>query len=404
MRTSRLIHVVSCHAGGEVGDVVVGGVPVPPGATIREQARFVAEDDGLRRFLLNEPRGGVFRHVNLLVPAVHPDAATGFIIMEPTDTPLMSGSNAMCVATVLLETGLVPMEEPETRLILEAPGGLVEVVAACRAGKAERVAVRNVPAFVDRLDAPLEIEGLGTLSVDTAFGGDSFVVVDARALGLSLVADEARELASLGVQISDAADAQLGFSHPTNGWDHVSFCLFVTEASMEDGVHTARHAVAIRPGKIDRSPTGTAVCARMALLHARGRMDVGGRYAATSIIGSRFEGRIDSVTRVGERPGVIPVVEGSAWMTGVHQHMLDPDDPWPSGYRLADTWPRSIAQPPTVRSRLPSAGPRETRDRERGEIDERGRAADDPLGDGTADAGGVLEAVPRAAGDDVDAR
>lgn len=339
MRTSRLVHVVSCHAGGEVGDVVVGGVPAPPGETIREQARFLAEDDGLRRFLLNEPRGGVFRHVNLLVPAKRPDAATGFIVMEPADTPLMSGSNAMCVATVLLDTGIVAMQEPETRLLLEAPGGLVEVRAACRGGKAERVSVRNVPAFADRLDAPLELGGHGTLCVDTAFGGDSFVVVDAAALGLSLAPDEARDLADLGVRISDAADAQVGFAHPTNGWDHVSFCLFVGDAGTGDGAHAARHAVAIRPGKIDRSPTGTAVCARMALLHARGRMGVGDRYVATSIIGSRFEGRVEATTTLGGRAAIVPTVAGSAWVTGVHQHMLDPDDPWPTGYRVADTWP-----------------------------------------------------------------
>src|SRR5579871_2042116 len=179
MRTSKIIHIVGCHAEGEVGDVIVGGVAPPPGDTLWAQSRFIAQDETLRRFVLNEPRGGVFRHVNLLVPPKDPRAQMGFIIMEPEDTPPMSGSNAICVATVLLETGIVPMQEPETRLVLEAPGGLVEITATCRAGKATRIAVRNVPSFADKLDAILEIPGIGTLTVDTAYGGDSFVIADA---------------------------------------------------------------------------------------------------------------------------------------------------------------------------------------------------------------------------------
>src|SRR4051794_37942972 len=152
MRSTKVIHVVSCHAEGEVGDVIVGGVKPPPGDTIWEQSRFIARDNGLRNFVLNEPRGGVFRHVNLLVPPKDPRADMGWIIMEPADTPPMSGSNSICVSTVLLDTGIIPMQEPVTRLVLEAPGGLVEVTADCRNGKAERIHVRNVPSFADRLD------------------------------------------------------------------------------------------------------------------------------------------------------------------------------------------------------------------------------------------------------------
>src|SRR5689334_1415597 len=227
MRSSKIIHVVTCHAEGEVGDVIIGGVPPPPGDTLWEQSRFIARDQGLRNFVLNEPRGGVFRHVNLLVPPKDPRADMGFIIMEPEDTPPMSGSNSICVATVLLDCGILPMTEPETRLVLEAPGGLVEVVAQCRGGKAERICVRNVPSFADRLDAKLEVTGLGTLTVDTAYGGDSFVIVDAQKLGFSLEESEARGLAETGMKITAAANEQLGFTHPENaGWDHISFCAF----------------------------------------------------------------------------------------------------------------------------------------------------------------------------------
>ncbi|WP_170452807.1 trans-3-hydroxy-L-proline dehydratase [Ruegeria arenilitoris] len=339
MRSSKTIHVISAHAEGEVGDVIVGGVAPPPGDTIWEQRSFIARDQTLRNFVLNEPRGGVFRHVNLLVPPKHPDADAAFIIMEPEDTPPMSGSNAICVATVLLDGGILPLTEPETHLTLEAPGGLVRVRAECRNGKAERIFVRNLPSFADRLAAPLEVEGLGTLTVDTAYGGDSFVVVDAAALGLGITEDEAADIARLGVAITDAANAQLGFAHPENpDWDHISFCAFCGPlAGTETGL-TGRSAVSIQPGKVDRSPTGTAVSARMALMAARGQMRPGQSFEAVSIIGSRFTGRILSTTQVGDRPAILPEISGRGWITGIHQHMLDPDDPWPQGYRLRDTW------------------------------------------------------------------
>src|SRR5699024_1823624 len=194
MQTNRVIHTVSCHCEGEVGDVIVGGVAPPPGDTLWEQSRHIAIDDSLRAFMLNEPRGGVFRHVNLLVPPKNPKAQMGWVIMEPEDTPPMSGSNSICVATVLLDTGIIPMQEPVTRLVLEPPGGLIEVEAECRNGKAERIRVRNVPSFVGQLDARLEVEGMGTLTVDTAYGGDSFVIVDAASAGFSLEPDQAHDL------------------------------------------------------------------------------------------------------------------------------------------------------------------------------------------------------------------
>ena len=339
MRSTKTIHVISCHAEGEVGDVIVGGVAPPPGDTIWEQSRWIAKDETLRNFVLNEPRGGVFRHVNLLVPPKHPEAQAAWIIMEPEDTPPMSGSNSICVSTVLLDSGILPITESETHLVLEAPGGLVRVRAECRDGKAERIFVRNLPSFAARLDASLEVEGRGTLTVDTAYGGDSFVIVDAASLGFSLNEDEAHEIAKLGVRITHAANAQLGFEHPENpDWRHISFCLFAGPlVEGPNGLETGA-AVAIQPGKVDRSPTGTALSARMAVLHARGRMKTGDRLTARSLIGSTFSGQILSETSVGDRPAIHPEISGRGWITGIHQHMLDPSDPWPEGYRLADTW------------------------------------------------------------------
>jgi proline racemase len=335
------IHVVGCHAAGEVGDVIVGGVDAPPGASLAEQARWLHRDGRLRDLLLNEPRGGVFRHVNLLVPPRHPAADLGFIIMEPCHTPPMSGSNSMCVATVALETGLIPMVEPLTELTLEAPGGLVPVRAACRDGKVVSVTVTNLPSFADRLDATIELEGHGPIRVDTAFGGDSFVLVDGADLGVSVEPSEAADLARLGAEITTAANEQLGFAHPDPdlAWNHLSFCQIAGPLASVDGVATMRSTTVIDPGKLDRSPTGTGVSARMAVLAARGMMTVGDRLVMTSVIGSTFTGRIGAATAVAGREAIRPEITGSAWITGTHQHLVDPTDPWPRGYRVADTWP-----------------------------------------------------------------
>ena len=338
--TDRPIEIVGCHAEGEVGDVIVGGVEPPPGDTLWVQSRWVAADGRLRNFVLNEPRGGLFRHVNLLVPPKDPRAQMGFIIMEPADTPPMSGSNAICVATVLLETGIVPMEEPETRMVLEAPGGLVEVTAACRDGKAERITIRNVASFADRIDTPLEVEGLGTLTVDTAYGGDSFVLVDAGSVGFELEPSEARDIVEAGLTITAAATEQLGFTHPENpDWRHISFCQFTHPVVVDAGQLVGTNTVVIRPGKLDRSPTGTGVSARLALMHARGHVRVGDTLLARSIIGSEFLGRVESEVTVGDKPAIHPSITGRAWITGRRELTLDPADPWPEGYRVGDTWP-----------------------------------------------------------------
>jgi len=266
----------------------------------------------------------------------------GFIIMEPEHTPPMSGSNSICVATVLLNQGIVEMVEPVTRMTLEAPGGLVEIEAYCRNGKAEKITVTNVPSFAARLDTTIEVAGLGSLTVDTAYGGDSFVMVDAADLGVDIVPDQARDMAELGVRITAAANEQVGFSHPTNDqWRHLSFCQIADplEVDAASGLKSLRNTVAIDPGKLDRSPTGTGVSARMAVLRARGLMDVGEELVVRSVINSTFTGKILADTRVGETPAIVPAITGRAWITGVHQHSLDPTDPWPRGYRLADTWP-----------------------------------------------------------------
>jgi trans-L-3-hydroxyproline dehydratase len=338
MRSRRAITVVGCHAGGEVGNVVVGGVLPPPGGTVFEQMQALRADDSLRRLLLREPRGSVAFHANLIVPSQRADCAAGYIIMEPTEYPAMSGSNTMCVATVLLETGMVEMREPETTLRLEAPAGVVEVRATCRDGRCESVELTNVPCFADRVDAPLEVDGLGTLTVDVAFGGMWYAIADAAALGFALEPSEARDLCAAGERIRLAAREQLPCVHPENA--DIAGVSIVQIAEPWRGVgEVSKNAVVIAPGRLDRSATGTGLSARLAALHARGAMQVGDAMTHASVIGTTFDGRIVAEATVGGRPAIVPAIRGSAWITGITEVFLDPDDPFPEGYLLSDTWP-----------------------------------------------------------------
>jgi proline racemase len=343
MRSARTITVVGCHAGGEVGNVVVGGVLPPPGGTVFERMLALEADDSLRRLLLREPRGSVATHANVIVPTARPECAAGFVIMEPTEYPAMSGSNTICVATVLLETGMVEMDEPETVLRLEAPAGVVEVRAACRNGKCESVELTNVPCFAAHLDAPLEVEGVGTIGVDVSFGGMWYAIADARELGFALEPGEARDLCEIGEQIRLAAREQLPCVHPEN--EQIAGVSIVQIAEPWQGVgRTSKNAVVIAPGRLDRSATGTGLSARMAALNARGVMRAGDGMTHASVLGTTFDGRIVSETTIGGVHAIVPAIRGSAWITGITQILVDPTDPFPEGYLLTDTWPGDDVQ------------------------------------------------------------
>lgn len=338
MRSRLSINVVGCHAEGEIGDVITGGVLPPEGATMMERMIAMERDhDHIRQMLICEPRGSVARHVNLIVPAITPGCAAGAIIMEPTEYVPMSGSNTICIATVLLETGMVPMTEPETRFSLDMPGGVIEVVAECRDGKCRSVTFRNAPAFAAVLDGALEVAGHGTISLDIAYGGMFFGIVDAPALGFQVRPDEARDLAILGERIRQAAREQFDVVHPdfpnVRGVSIVQFAM-----PFQGSGQAVRNTCIVAPGRSDRSPTGTGVSARMAVLAARGQMGVGDQLIHASLIGSRFTGRILAMDEVAGRSTIIPQITGRAWITGQHNYMLDPDDPWPTGYMLPDTW------------------------------------------------------------------
>lgn len=338
MRSKLSITVVGCHAEGEVGDVIVGGVLPPAGATMMERMIAMERDhDHIRRFLICEPRGSVARHVNLIVPPITPGCAAGAIIMEPTEYVPMSGSNTICVATVLLDTGMIPMVEPVTRFNLDMPGGVIAVTAECSGGKCRSVTFRNAPAFAAVLDGALEVEGHGTIPLDIAYGGMFFGIVDARALGFEVRPDEARDLAVLGEKIRKAAREQFDVVHPdlanVRGVSIVQFAMPFAGPGQ-----VTRNTCIVAPGRSDRSPTGTGTSARMAVLQARWLMGQGDVLIHESIIGSRFTGTILDVRREGARTSIVPQITGRAWITGQHVYHLDPDDPWPSGYMLSDTW------------------------------------------------------------------
>jgi len=294
------------------------------------------EGDGLRRLLLFEPRGSAPLSANLVLPATHPTADAGFIIMESCSYEGMSGTNTINTATVLLETGMLPMAEPVTRLTLEAPAGLVQVTADCAGGACERVTFENVPSFASHLDAPVGVEGLGELRVDVAYGGAFCAFVDAHELGYAIVPDEARALAELGERIRPAVVEQLEISHPVErALGVLSFVVFTAPARAGGN---ARNATVVAPGRLDRSATGTATSARLAVLAARGEIDYGAELVNESVISTRFVGRILRRARVGDRDAVVPAITGRAWITGFHELVVDPADPFPEGFQLPDTW------------------------------------------------------------------
>lgn len=344
MRWHKVLNVVNCHAEGEVGNVVTGGLIDVPGASMFEKMMYLEEHrDDLRKICLFEPRGSVNQNYNFILPATDPRAQMGYVIAESTEYPAMSGSNTMCVATVLLETGILPMTEPVTNLVLEAPAGLIGVRCECSNGKVTKVEFTNQPAFANHLDRYIEVEGLGTLKVDVGYGGMTYVIVDAESLGFGITPDEARDLCELGQKIKVQAAEQLPSPHPLN--PHIKGITqteFVLPLRRENGVLKSRNTVVVSPGRCDRSPCGTGTSARLAVMHAKGLIQVGETFLHESIIGSVFESRVGSVTRLGDVPAIVPVMSGQAWITGFSQIGVDPTDRFQNGFTLSDTWLEAV--------------------------------------------------------------
>ena len=351
VRLSGMLTAIDVHAGGEPGRVIVGGVLDVPGSTMFEKRLYFEQHlDHIRKRMLREPRGYPGLCCNVILPPTDPRADAGFIIMEQTDYPPMSGSNTICVTTVLLETGMLPMREPITELTLEAPAGLIHVTAAVKDQKVTSVTFENVPAFAAHLDATLEVPRLGTLSVDVAYGGMFYVIADAAPLGFMLTPDEGREIVRVGEMIKAAAREQLPVTHPLE-----PMVTGYSVAQLSGPPHgpkaDMRNAVVISTGAfdwdkpdtwtgaLDRSACGTGTCARMATLHARGLLPLGKPFRHESILGTVFTGCLKEETTVGAHAAVVPTLSGTAWITGIAQYVLDPDDPFPEGFTVGDLWP-----------------------------------------------------------------
>ena len=341
MRWSRVLTAVGTHSGGEYARVVTGGVVDVPGRTMFDKRTHLQDHaDHYRRRLLFEPLGGVLHAADIVLPSNHPEAQLGYVILESSGYAVMSGSNTISVATVILETGMVEMVEPETLLVLESPGGLVRLRCRCSGGKVTSVELENQPSFVFALDEVLDVPGFGSVRVDVAWGGMVYLVVRADDLGFAMTEDEAGALAAAGQAITRAAEGRIDVRHPLHPEYPPITQTVITGAvtRRDDGVLHARNAVAVPPGRLDRSACGTGTSARLAVMHARGEIAEGETLVHESVLGSQYEARIVAVGSEGGLPSVTCTIAGQAWITDIAQIGLDPTDPFPAGYTLSDTW------------------------------------------------------------------
>jgi proline racemase len=348
VRAQRLLSAVEVHAEGEQASVYLGGVFDLPGATMADKLRHVNEvDDTLRRLLCFEPRGKAQMSVDLVFPPTDPDADAAFLVLQADRAHAMSGSNTICVVTALLETGTLPMHEPQSTVVLETAAGLVRVAATCRDGRCERVTLDGVPSFVEALDVALQVPGYGEVTVDVAYGGCYYVLVDAATLGLRLRPEDARALVDAGTAVHRAAREAITVRHPTiPAIDFVSYVMLTGDDDPAAG--QLRGTTVLPPGRLDRSPCGTGSSARLACMAARGQVAVGDRFTARSVIDSVFEVEVIGQSCVGDRLAILPRISGRGFVHGLHQTVVDPDDPYPTGFVLSDTWGPDLTATGTV--------------------------------------------------------
>ena len=337
MRSTTSYTAIEVHAEGEQGTCYLGSVFDVPGATMRDKLRHINEvDDSIRKFLCFEPRGRPQTSANLVFPSRDPRADAGFIICQADRAHAMSGSNTICVVTALLETGTLPMVEPETRVVLETAAGLIQATATCRDGRCERVTFDGVPSFVEALDVPLVVPGLGEIQVDVAYGGCYYVFTDPAQFGVKLDRQSARQVVEAGTAISLAARQSINVQHPEI--PEIDFISYVMLIGDDDPANGSLRGATVLSGRVDRSPCGTGNSARLALLAARGKADVGSRFIARSLIDSEFVVEMIGETTVGGRAAVLPRISGRGWVVGTRTSTVDPTDPYPLGYVLGDVW------------------------------------------------------------------
>ncbi len=337
MRQTRTLHAVEAHAEGEQGTCYIGSVFEVPGATMRDKLRYINEvDDSIRRYLAFEPRGRPQASANVVWPSNDPQAHAGFIILQSDRAHAMSGSNTICVVTALLETGTVAMTEPHTEVVLETAAGLVRVVADCADGRCERVTIAGVPSFVEALDVPLSVPGIGEITVDVAYGGCYYVLVQAQQLGLRLTRGAARDVVEAAERVMVAARRSITVKHPEI--PEIDFISYVMVIGDDEPEALQLRGATVLSGRVDRSPCGTGNSARLACMHARGQAEVGQLFTARSLIDSEFLVGVTGLTTVAGRPAVLPTISGRGWIVGTRTSSIDPTDPYPDGFTLTDIW------------------------------------------------------------------
>ena len=336
MRWEKTIQVVDAHCEGEVGKVITAGVLTVPGNTMLDKMNYFNQvDDSLRRFVIEEPRGCLQISVNLLLPPTNPNADAGFLIFQADKTHPMSGSNCICVATTLLETGLVKMQEPVTNVVLDTAVGLVTAEAHCKDGRCESVTLEMPPSFVEELDVEIITESFGTIKVDIAFGGVYYGLIDVHQVCLTIEPDNARKLANLGVELCKLINQQFKVQHPL--FNEVNEVAYVMFRNILDH-HTVQTCTTLPPGRVDRSPCGTGSSANLATMVKRGLVQLGDTLTSRSIIGGEFKVCYSKKAQVSEKEAIIPKVTGRAWVYGFHQLGVDPTDPLSDGFMVSDTW------------------------------------------------------------------
>jgi proline racemase len=313
--------------------VVVGGVGELPGTTMEERRQYViAHRDDLRTLLMYEPRGHSAMSGALLQPPTRADADWGVVYLEVAGCLPMCGHGTIGVATVLVETGMVPVVEPTTTIHLDTPAGLVVASVEVHDGHAERVTITNVPSFVTALDCVTEVPGYGPVRYDMAYGGNFYAIVDLSCLDVPFGLEHTDALMTLGLALMDAIAATQPPQHPTE--PGIGGCHHAQLVAPGSDATRSRHAMVIRPGYFDRSPCGTGTSARMAQLHARGALRLQAAFVNESLLGRPFVGRLVDTADVGGVFAVVPEITGSAWVTGTAQYFVDPDDPFPAGFLL----------------------------------------------------------------------
>ncbi|TFD19216.1 proline racemase family protein [Cryobacterium sp. TMS1-13-1] len=333
MRSKRMFTAVDSHTEGMPTRVITGGVGVIPGATMNEKRLYFMEHlDDIRLFLMNEPRGHKAMSGAILQPSTRPDADWGVVYIEVSGCLPMCGHGTIGVATVLVETGMVNVQEPVTTIRLDTPAGLVIARVAVSDGHADSVTIENVPSYSVRLDDTVDVPGYGTVPYSLAFGGNFYAMVDLDSVNLPFDRASQEEILQAGLAIMGAINATNPPRHPEiDGLDHCHHVEFIAPGSTAE---YSRHAMAIYPGWFDRSPCGTGTSARMAELWARGELPLNQDFVNESFIGSKFTGRLIGETTVGGIPAVIPTITGRAWVTGIGQYLLDPSDPFPTGFQF----------------------------------------------------------------------